>query len=226
MIAPIPDGPPDFDISNGHFFRQANGFSGASELGFAVTDDDAGQFWTEFLRYGGVDRLGYPVTNRFVYRGFLTQVFQKMALQWRPDMDQAVPLNTLDELSPAGNAWSDEYRQTPRPPAVADEGQDQDWDATIADHLALLDAVPALRDYYSADPDPLETFGLPVAVQSYGDVVTLRLQRAVLQLWTDDTAWASAGTVVRGNAGDLAKDVGVWPSDASTPGLPPAPPGR
>ena len=62
-------------------------------------------------------------------------------------------------------------------------------------------------------------------VADYGSVVSVRLQRATLQLWKSDTPWASAGSVVVGNGGDLAKEAGLWPVDAMTPISVVAPPG-
>src|SRR5205823_151505 len=103
----------DFDVPNGHFFRQTNGFGGAGQSGYVVTDDNDAGFWTAFQQYGGLQQVGYPITTRFVYRGFLTQVFQKLALQWRPDLGEAVPINVFDELDPAANSWLDTRRQVP-----------------------------------------------------------------------------------------------------------------
>jgi hypothetical protein len=68
----------------------------------------------------------------------------------------------------------------------------------------------------------METFGLPLSVKDYGSFVSVRLQRATLQLWLVDTAWAPAGSVVVGNAGDLAKEAGLWPLSALAPEARPA----
>ena len=70
--------------------------------------------WTEFQRLGGVERVGYPITNRFLYKGFLTQVFQRLALQWRPELGQVVPINVFDELNQHGSdAWLASANQVP-----------------------------------------------------------------------------------------------------------------
>jgi hypothetical protein len=217
IIAAPSTGPQDFDVIGGHFFRQANGFSGASDLGYAVLDDSAAQFWTEFQRYGGVANVGYPITNRFVYRGFITQAFQKLVLQWRPELGQAVPLNVLDEFTRPTDSWLAANRQVPSPPAELSVDASQDWDAVVADRQAILDPYTAIRDTYLADDDPLTTYGLPVSVDTYGPLVAVRFQRTTLQWLTDDTPWAPEGTVVRGNAGDLAKEVGLWPPEAAAP---------
>jgi len=225
MIARPSTGPQDFDLPNGHFFRQSNGFKGAGELGFAVTDDAAAAFWTEFQRYGGLGRVGYPVTGRFVSGGFQTQSFQKLVLQWHPESGQALPVNILDNLTDATNGWLETHRQVPRPTAPAADEQDLGWDGLVARRQALLDPYPALRDAYFADADPLEAYGLPEAVQSYGLLITVRLQRAILYLWTQDTPWADAGSVVVGFPGELAKEAGLWSTQATTPLLPQVAPG-
>jgi hypothetical protein len=220
MIGPLSTDAADFDLPNGHFFRQTNGFGGAGQMGYGIVDDADAAFWTEFQRLGGLEQVGYPVSGRFTYHGFVTQVFQKLALQWQPELGMAVPINVFDELPGATDTWLNAQRQVPLPTDVSSD-LGQPWDQVVANHVALLDAYPALSDFYFASPDPLETYGLPLSVQNYGSMVTVRTQRVTLQLWTVDTPWVSAGTVVVGNGGDLAKEAGVWPSDALTPELPP-----
>jgi hypothetical protein len=217
MISPAPSSDLEAALPNGYFFKEANGFGGAGDAGYAVTDDDQATFWTEFQRYGGPSVVGYPISNRFVYRGFLTQAFQRLALQWRPEMGQAVPINVLDELSGRGSdAWLDAQRQVPPPDDTsADAGLD--FDAVYARHVALLDAYPALEQVYLSDDNSLTRLGLPLSVKNYGPFVAARFQRGVLQLWQVDTSFASAGTIIGGNAGDLAKEVGLWPTSAIVP---------
>jgi hypothetical protein len=160
--------------------------------------------------------VGYPIGNRFQYKGFLTQAFQKLVLQWRPDLGAAVAVNVLDDLSQQGSdAWLFADRQIPRSQAFADDGLD--FPAVVANHLAILDPYPALHDYYTARPDAVDRFGLPMGIDTFGPIVTVRLQRATLQLWVVDTPDAAAGTVVLGNAGDLGKQAGLWPLDAVVP---------
>jgi hypothetical protein len=101
------------------------------------------------------------------------------------------------------------------PTAAADLGMS--WEDVIALHMALLDAYPAIHAFYDADPDGIEHYGLPVAVQAYDSLVVVRTQRAILQLWTVDQPWGAAGTVIAGNAGDLAKEAGLWPLNALAP---------
>jgi hypothetical protein len=225
VMAPPVGAVSDWDVAGGHAFKQANGFGGAGDVGYSVTDDADAAFWSEFQQWGGVDRVGYPITNRFAYRGFLTQAFQKLVLQWRPELGHAVPVNVLDDLDQQGSdAWLSASRAVPRPSLTSGDA-DQAWEAVANRHIALLDGYPTLQAFYAAQDDAVERFGLPVGVDADGSVVSVRLQRATLQLWKSDTPWASAGSVVVGNGGDLAKEAGLWPVDAMTPISVAAPPG-
>jgi hypothetical protein len=220
--------PLDFDIVGGHFYKQANGFSGRGETGYAVVDDTDASFWTELQRLGGLERVGYPVSNRFMYQGALTQAFQKLVLQWRPQLGQAVPVNVLDDLSRLGaDTWLSSARQVPPASSLGDESG-LSWDQLVARHLQLVAAYPALDNFVAANPSLLDIYGLPVAVQDYGPVVSVRLQRATLQwLKSSDPAAPDSGPVVIGNGGDLGKEAGLVPLPA-TPAkrveIPSAPP--
>jgi len=124
----------------------------------------------------------------------------------------------FDELNQKGSDnWLDAFRQVP--PAPASEAQDAglSFDQVVQRHIALLDTYPELRDFYTNQPDSLNSYGLPLAVKDYGPFVAVRLQRATLQLWKVDTAWAAAGTVVVGNGADVAKEAGLWPVEAIAP---------
>jgi hypothetical protein len=169
-----------------------------------VIDDGDAAFWSEFQRLGGVDQVGYPISQRFVHGGFLTQAFQKLVLQWRPDLGQAVPVNVFDYLSTdARDAWLDQQRQVPLMPAASAEAG-QPFDQVVAQRRAVFDPYPGLAGFYDGAPDAIDRFGVPVAVKDYDGLVAVRLQRSVLQLWTRDSATASASTVLIGNGGDLA----------------------
>jgi hypothetical protein len=204
----------DFDIEGGHAFRQANGFDGAGESGFVVVDDAQASFWSEFQRWGGADRLGYPISNRFAFKGYWTQAFQKLALQWRPDLQQAVPVNVLDEMNAARlDRWLDATRQVP---AAADTAADVglDFPAVVSRHVALLAAYPELLAFYQDNPAALDQYALPLAFKDYGPFVAVRLQRVTFQLRDEPPG----PRIVLGNAADIAKDADVWPADAAIPG--------
>jgi hypothetical protein len=218
VTTPEPGEPLDGPQVGGWLYRQANGFSGAGPAGYSVLDDDQAQLWTEFQRLGGVDAVGYPISERFEYRGFVTQAFQKLVLQWRPELSQAVPVNVLDELNARSrDAWLDRVRQVP-PAADTQADNGLTFDDVMARHIALLEPYPALRDFYASAPDSVNTFGLPLAVKDYGAFVAVRLQRATFQLWRDP---GGGEGVLVGNAGDLAKDLGVWPLSALAPRIAP-----
>jgi hypothetical protein len=216
LVGPGITTPPDTDIANGRFYAEANGFSGASSTGYSIVDNDSAAMWTAFQQLGGVAELGYPVSGRFQYKGFVTQAFQRSALQWRPELGTAVPVNVFDDLSLHGSdAWLQRTYQVPTSPGGDDAAMS--WDDVLALHMALLEAYPALSEFYANQPQALDTYGLPVSVGEYGSMVVVRLQRGMLQLWTVDGPWGPAGTVVAGNAGDMAKEVGLWPTAALAP---------
>jgi uncharacterized protein YkwD len=196
---------PDWSISGGRHFTQAGSFS--------VVDDAEARFWTEFQRLGGVARVGYPVSNRFVYKGFVTQLFQKHALQWRPGEGRALFANLFDELTTSGkDDWLLAVRSTPRPVAIDETGWS--WAEIVRGRLALLDANPAIARFYHSSPSSIDDFGLPTSrVEDLGPLYAIRTQRAVLQQWKVDVPWAAAGEVVIANGGDVAKEAGLFPRE-------------
>ncbi|MBV9578647.1 MAG: hypothetical protein JO057_08670, partial [Chloroflexi bacterium] len=194
----------DYDIDGGHFYTQGNGFGGGGGFGYTVVDDNDALMWSEFQRQGGVSRLGYPVTGRFMYGGAVTQAFQNGALQWMPDQGQTTLLNILDELHAHGvDVWLDGARQIPAAGPPADP--------------SILNPYPTLLAAYQADPD---LYGLPVSVKDYGQLGSARFQRSTLQVWEQDQPGTPAGTVIPGTPGDLARAAGLWPAYAATPGPP------
>jgi len=129
----------------------------------------------------------------------------------------AVPVNVFDDLHQQGaDAWLDSTRQTP-PAADTSADAGLTFEQVVARHISLLDSYPPLRDFYLAQPAAIDQFGLPLAVKDYGSLVAVRLQRATLQLWKQDTPWAAAGSVVVGNGGDIGKEAGLWPVAAIAP---------
>ncbi|MHB1133113.1 MAG: hypothetical protein ACYC4L_12105 [Chloroflexota bacterium] len=207
----------DYDIPGGHFFKQTNGQNGAGNTGFAVLDDGQARFWTEFNRLGGLQTIGYPISQRFVWDGFTTQAFQKVIMQWRPEAGQAYFINVFDQLALAGkDPWLEAFRQVPPSfDTSADVGLS--WPAVVARHLALLDANPAIRTRYNQDSDPVLHFGLPMSYKDYGNVFVVRAQRVVFQQWKVDVPWARAGQVVIANGGDVANEAGLLPQNVLTP---------
>lgn len=216
------DTPLDYPIPNGQFFRETNGLSGNSAVGFAVTNDDGVPLWTTWQRFG-LENIGYPLSQRFVWKGFLTQVFQKAAFQWRPDLGGVAFVNVYDEMH--GLSTADRllftYRETPFPLLPSfDAGKS--WNQIVRDRLALLDANPAIKARYFAAPDPLLLYGLPTSrVEDMGNASVIRTQRAVFQQWKQKTPWAAAGEVTIANGGQIAIDLGIFANAALYPSPPP-----
>lgn len=206
----------DFAVPDGWFFTQAAG----EGIGFAVWDDADARFWNAFQELGGIPVVGYPISQRFQQHGFTVQAFQKLVLQWDPGADRANAANTLDNLHQAGfDPWLASFRQVPLHQALPEDAG-QPFEVVTANHLALLDPNPDIRSEFLAQPDWLTRFGLPVAYQDFGAVRVLRAQRVVLQQWVTDTPWARAGEVIFANSGDLAREAGLFPAVAVTPGPP------
>ncbi|MHB1132245.1 MAG: hypothetical protein ACYC4L_07615 [Chloroflexota bacterium] len=214
----------DFDIPGGHFFTQTNGQPvGASQAGYSVTNNDGIPFWTEFGRQGGLQIVGYPMSRRFQWDGFTTQVFQKAVFQWKPVEQRVDFVNVFDEMAKAGkNDWLLNSKSTPMPLDGATFDAGKSWDQIVAARVALLNANPAMRTVYNSVPDPMRLFGLPTsAVVDNGNHYAIRLQRAVIQQWKEAVPWAAAGQVTVGNGGDIAVQAGMFSGDVLAPEYPP-----
>ncbi|MBI2953539.1 MAG: PQQ-dependent sugar dehydrogenase [Chloroflexi bacterium] len=205
--------PQDFDIPNGHFFTQTGG---DGEKGFAVTDDEGIPFWTEFQRLGGVQAIGFPVSQRFIWDGLVSQAFQRVIFQWQPENGAVAFVNTFDLMSSAGlDDFLLSVRQVPKPLAFDEAGKP--FDQIVSERLALLDANPAIRAaYFGVAGDPVQFNGLPTsAVIDMGNNLALRAQRVVFQQWKEDVPWARANEVTVANGGDIAKEVGLLPDQSA-----------
>jgi len=178
----------------------------------AVFDDAAAPMATEYGRYGGPAALGPPVSPRYDCGGLVCQAFQRLILQWRPDLGHAVPVNVFDELSRRGlDGWLQAAKQVPPPfDWSADAGRP--WPEVVRAHQALLDGAPPIRDIYFSAPDPVLFFGLPQSAADYPAVYVVRAQRAVFQLWKADVPWARAGQVTVANGGEIAVEAGLVPA--------------
>lgn len=213
----------DYSISDGRFFTQANGSPlGKSPYGYSITDEAGVPFWSEFQRLGGANVLGYPVSRRFFMDGFVSQATQKFIFQWRPDQRQVWFVNVFDVLyERKKDDWLFGVRQTPRHPgSAADAGLT--WDAIQQRHWRILDGDPKIKTVFEADKDPLSHYGLPISLADMGNSVVLRAQRAVFQRWKENVPWAKAGEVTVANGGDIAKEIGLLPIEATVLEPPPS----
>lgn len=214
----------DYQITDGHFFTQANGSPrGTSRYGYSITNEGGIPFWSEFQRLGGVDVLGYPVSRRFLMDGFVSQATQKFVLQWRPERREAWFVNVFDALYEKGrDGWLHSHRQTPLHPGSAAEAG-LAWEAIMERKWRLLDQDQDLKAFFQSCANPLAHYGLPIDLADMGNAVVLRAQRAVLQKWKEDVPWAPAGYITVANGGDIAKEAGLVPMDAALPETPPPP---
>jgi hypothetical protein len=214
--AAAPDGrETDWDVAGGHFFTQT---SGSPSLGFAVTDEGGIGFWSAFQQIGGVNVVGYPISQRFTHGGFVTQAMQKAVFQWRADAGTVAFVNVFDDLSAAArDDFLNSARSTPKPTAFPAEAG-KPFDQVVAIRQAALDARPAMKGIYFAATNPVQLYGLPTSqVVDMGNHYAIRLQRAVIQEWKQDVPWARAGQATVANGGDIAKEAGLFPAKALVP---------
>ncbi|MFN8535136.1 MAG: hypothetical protein U0556_16485 [Dehalococcoidia bacterium] len=208
----------DYDVPNGHFYSQANGKAGEGGTGFAITNNDNVPFWSEYRRMGGPQALGYPISRRFMWDGFVSQALQKVVLQWRPDQDAVLFVNVFDKMSDSGkDPWLRTVKSVPNPVKLDENGKS--WEEIVKGRLALLDDNPAIKSrYFAALGDPIVTNGLPTSkVEDFGNSFVLRAQRVVFQQWKEDVPWAKKGDVQVANGGDVGKDGGIYPEAALVP---------
>ncbi len=201
-----PSAPPkNWPLANGRFFKETSGdlYRGC-DSGFAVTNAGGFALWDTWQRLG-LESVGYPISHRFMWRGFVTQAFQKAIVQLRPGRG-VVFVNIFDELHEAGKdaelrkEWAIPFH------LEFDPVQGWDWDEFVQRRLALLDANQGIKDRYFAARDPLLRFGLPTSrVEDFGNMFVIRTQKAVFQQWKEDVPWAKAGEVTIANGGDIAR---------------------
>ena len=195
------------------FFTETAGGQGR----FSVCDDADANFRAPFEQWG-LQKIGYPISRRYVRDGFVTQAFQKAIMQWRPESNRVVLANIFDDLH--NNDFDEILLSARQTPKQLPDGWDGDisFSEVVSKRQALLDMRSALRITYFASPDPLTFYGLPTSkVQDMGNHYAIRLQRAVLQEWKEDVPWAKEGEVTIANGGDMAKELGALPADALIP---------
>ena len=217
----------DWSVPDGRFFTQTNGRQPlTSATGFAVVNGGGLAFWDEFQRLGGAPVVGYPLSNRFTWRGFTVQVFQKLVFQGPEAGGEINLLNVMDDLSALGkDEWLRDEKMVPLP-LEPDFDAGRDPADVPAAHLELLAEQPVLEAAYRSARDPIRQFGLPTSrvteINEY--LVAIRCQRTVLQLWKQDMPFAKAGDVTAANAGQLAVEAGLFPAEALKPVVSAPPP--
>ncbi len=208
----------DFALSNGWFYKQANGQSGAGDRGFAVVDAGSDgsatiAMWSAYKSFGGPEKLGYPISRRYREQPndtFYYQAFQKGVIQWDSVSHSARLVNLMDILHDAG--LDPQLEQKGYAPWQADSAGG-DLAQARAERLSWLndDNYLDLAEAYLSTPDYETLMGLPAArPRTYGTTRVLRLQRAVLASY-------NYGPVTMASIGDDAKSLGYIGGDAVEP---------
>jgi hypothetical protein len=110
----------DYAIPNGHFFTQAA--PGQQGNGYRVANETGIPFWDAFRAEGGVEKLGYPLTRRFIWNGTVVQLFQQGALRWLPAEGRAEVRAPKDVGDPPPEA-----KRTERPLAFSGDAARYPW---------------------------------------------------------------------------------------------------
>ncbi|GIW06538.1 MAG: hypothetical protein KatS3mg060_1343 [Dehalococcoidia bacterium] len=210
----------DFPVEGGWFYTQTRGGQPAG-YGYAVVDIAGVPMWTAFRELGGVDRLGYPISHRFIWDGFPAQAFEGGVLHWRADVGVVQIVNVLDWL---GQQGFDNWLAATYGAAPSLDWRDDvlyNWEFVKARHFALLDGSPRIREaYFGIGADPVTYYGLPQSAVNNGQTFVVRTQRAIFQEWRQDVPWARAGTVFVIDGGEILKEAGIIPANAQAPLLP------
>lgn len=190
------------------FYTQTSGLPGFA--GYSLRDDAEAAMLSAYEALGGADRLGYPMSERFLLDGAPSQLTERALLQWVPERGEARIVDLLDRLHAEGRDRAlDDFWQVPARGSWAG-----DVDPTV---LAALEG--ALR----ADPSRASLFGEPVALGRYADRVVLRTPSTAFAYWLIDGPNVRAGEVTAVEVGAISLALGLWPSDAVTAEAAPPP---
>ena len=221
---PLADLPLDFDVADGHHYRQAAGVEGA---GYEVRNAGPVRWWDAYRRLGGPAMLGYPVARPYRGDGFHYQALQLGLLQSSDGESPVQPANVLEMLDRAGLAeWLLHFKGVPLP--IEDDGG-RSFDESVRIRLDWLTDDP-IRDKFERNPDPIRQltwrpwdaqvrWGLPMSLPArLGPFVAQRFQRAVLQHWVEPVEdMPSPGAVTAALLGAFLLEAGLVPASARPP---------
>ena len=198
-------------VTGGAFFEQAD----ADGLGFAIRNyAEAPAFYNAFLRFGGVQTLGPPVSRPWIADGgFVYQLTQRVLLQWSP-ADERVGVANLFELL-NGDEFADELRArhipaAESPPPLPLELAQQARLAWMTDR-AIAEAFANNPLQLGSQDASIEFHGLPMSHPvRLGPFVVQRFQRTAFQHWVEQVDGSPpVGSVVLVNAGDIYRDLAL-----------------
>ena len=163
----------DYPVPGGWFYSQESRIPADSPpyRGYTVVDDPDASIWSEFLRFGGVDVLGYPVSRRYRYpdpsTGYLSQAFQRGILQWHPEKGRAEMANVFEQFTEQGRDDALEIAGIPRPTAsdpsltFSDDAERRMAMLTEPRFLARYLFDPVTQTPFEAQEQAWSFFGLP-----------------------------------------------------------------
>lgn len=195
--------------------------------GFSVVDDGTGQFWTAFNRLGGVQKLGYPISQPFTQEdGYTIQIFQGAVLQVNGleaenQNDNVVIFNGCDREGLYGQELANpELRKLLDSEGVPshlegsfDPPERLQWlePDSYADPKDRQAATAFKEEYYKRGGPAI--LGYPTSlVDNRGLFAGLRLQRGILQYWQeklpDHPELPAPGVITSFLIGDMLKRSG------------------
>lgn len=205
-------------LANGEFHPNDGRTRGFGIEGFSVTEAMNDIYQTE----GGKTKWGEPVSRQYKLGEGIYQAFEKGIFQLLPEGKgggwTVNFVNVFDELGRLGkDNWLESVRQTP---ISADWSSDQgkNFPEIIDNHFKILDVYPQITAYIQANPNWLNQYGLPVSVKDYGPWISVRMQRAVIQLLKQDFPYGKQRDIIIANGGSVAKEAGgIIPEEALRP---------
>ncbi len=209
-------------VEGGAFFERAD----TDGLGFAIRNyADGPTFYGAFLRFGGAETLGPPVSRPWIADGgFAYQLTQRALLQWSP-ADGRVGMANLFELLD-GIEFADELRArhipaAETPPTLSPELAQQARLAWMTDR-AIAETFANNPLQLGSQDASIEFHGLPMSrPERAGPFVIQRFQRTALQHWVEQVdGGPPVGSVVLVNAGDIYRDLALPESVLALPHAP------
>ncbi len=196
-------------LSGGCLFANTGSDTSDPNDGFAVTNAGGVPMW-DFVRELDAEAIGYPISQRWLEGPFTLQAFQKVILQWDPANQRMNFYNTLDVL--ANHYPNIKLPNVPAHQVLASDAG-ADFETVKQNHLALLDANPAIKARFLGERDWLNLYGLPIRYEEREvngnpqGLQLLRAQRAVFAIWNVSAPGTTAGKVVLQNLPDKVKQL-------------------
>ena len=175
----------DYPIPNGHFYTQAA--PGQNGNGYRVANEAGIPFLDAFKAEGGVEKLGYPLTRRYLWNGTIVQAFQHGVLRWLPTESRTEVKPTSEVGAPPSEA-----KRTELPLAFSGEAARHPWSGWW---WPANDVVGGPRLF---DPDgPLARYDRYVEALGRPDPNTMEWERAEIRFsgvgWAGHcNGWAAA----------------------------------